>query len=249
LKRDGTAEDSSCAAFEAPPATMSAGAIEDEASQRPTLRVVVTGDAGAGKTALIRRYVNNYFPRKPSTTHATAGLDHAVKLIQLPGGGPKDATTALLHISEDDATESGGWGDVARSPATAAFGYHRAEKCQRASGALMVFDGAAATDDALRRVARRKSEFDADVTFRSGDGLPVVLVATKADVLESESDAAPDDDARRPATHNNGRRPPVTLDASAMDLFCVNNNFVASIAASHRRSTLGFFTASAQSQK
>ena len=35
-----------------------------ETHTRPTLRVVVTGDSQAGKTSLVRRYVNNYFPKK-----------------------------------------------------------------------------------------------------------------------------------------------------------------------------------------
>ena len=51
-------------------------------------------------------------------------------------------------------------------------------------------------------MSRRKAEFDSDVTFRSGDVLPVVLVATKTDELPA-------------------------LDKNALDLFCINNGFVA----------------------
>lgn len=54
----------------------------------------------------------------------------------------------------------------------------------------------------FRRVSRRKAEFDSDVTFRSGDVLPVVLVATKCDQTPN-------------------------IDKNAIDLFCVNNGFVA----------------------
>ena len=51
-------------------------------------------------------------------------------------------------------------------------------------------------------MSRRKAEFDSDVTFRSGEVLPVVLVATKSDKA-------------------------LVLDKNALDLFCVNNGFVA----------------------
>lgn len=65
---------------------------------------------------------------------------------------------------------------------------------------MYILDANSATLD--RRVSRRKAEFDSDVTFRSGDVLPVVLVATKSD------------------------KPPA-LDKNVLDLFCINNGFVA----------------------
>ena len=62
-----------------------------------------------------------------------------------------------------------------------------------------------------RRLSRRKAEFDSDVTFRSGDVLPVVLVATKSDATPS-------------------------LDKNALDLFCINNGFVAWFPTSAKKS-------------
>lgn len=52
-------------------------------SGRPTVSIVVTGDVGAGKTCLIRRYVNNYFPKgsqKSTSSKKRLGLEHSLKV-------------------------------------------------------------------------------------------------------------------------------------------------------------------------
>mmetsp|Transcript_36626 Transcript_36626/g.123994 ORF Transcript_36626/g.123994 Transcript_36626/m.123994 type:complete len:155 (-) Transcript_36626:342-806(-) len=98
--------------------------------------------------------------------------------------------SVVLQIADDEDTAQ--LGDNC--------GYHQSACCQKANGAIMCYDQS--NDEALRRVSRRKAEFDSDVTFRSGDVLPVVLVATKCDGTSA-------------------------IDKNALDLFCVNNGFVA----------------------
>jgi len=167
------------------------------AEGRPTIRVVVTGEGQSGKTSLIRRYVNNYFPKKPQSSHGL-GLDHAVKLINI-----RDTGAVVLQISEDEITSEIG--------PTPNLGYHRAKACQRAHGAIMIFDPFSDFNGALQRVAIRKAQFDAEFSHRNGDNLPVVLVANKSDIISSEKNN----------NHDN------KLDNAAMDLFTINNNFLA----------------------
>ena len=56
-------------------------------SGRPTVSIVVTGDVGSGKTCLIRRYVNNYFPKgsqKSTSSKKRLGLEHSLKVPPPP---------------------------------------------------------------------------------------------------------------------------------------------------------------------
>ena len=57
--------------------------MTDVSSKRPTVSIVVTGDVGSGKTCLVRRYVNNYFPKgnhKSKPSKKRLGLEHLLKV-------------------------------------------------------------------------------------------------------------------------------------------------------------------------
>ena len=50
----------------------------------PKYKIIVVGDSGTGKTALIHQYINNEF--KKDTTF-TAGYQNYPKFVNIPGGG------------------------------------------------------------------------------------------------------------------------------------------------------------------
>ncbi|KAJ1444989.1 hypothetical protein M885DRAFT_551272 [Pelagophyceae sp. CCMP2097] len=197
-------------------------------SERTRLLVVVTGDVASGKTALVRRYVNNYFP-KPTVKKEDAsmkktkrhlGLEYALKLVTVATNdeGLEACASVILQIADDDVTTNAARRSV--------FGYHVSHACQKAQGALMVFDPTCSEFQqdfpaALQRLAQRKADFDAHVTFRSGDALPVVLVASKADAFVSASMDAGDQGTCLPP-----------LDAGLLDAFCLEHGFVAWFATS-----------------
>ena len=72
------------------------------AQTQEVIKIIVVGDAGAGKTSIIKRYVNNFF----SEDHkATVGVDFAVKQVNVAG---KEVRLQLWDIAgqERGATTS-----------------------------------------------------------------------------------------------------------------------------------------------
>jgi len=121
-------------------------------------KVLVIGDIGTGKTALIKRYVHNFF-----TNHyrATIGVDFALKVVNWD-----DNTIIRLQLWDIAGQER--FGNMTRV-------YYK-----EASGALVVFDRTRkATFDA---VAKWKTDLDQKLRLADGGPIPAVLMANKCDL-------------------------------------------------------------------
>jgi len=133
----------------------------EEKREEALFKVLVVGDIGAGKTAIIRRAVDNIFSE---TYKSTIGVDFALKSIEI---SPK--VTAWLQLWDIAGQER--YGNLTRV-------YYR-----EAVAALVVFD--LARPDSFEATQKWKNDIDAKVTLPNGDPIPVVLVANKCDLVNS----------------------------------------------------------------
>jgi len=123
-----------------------------------TMKVLIVGDIGTGKTSIIKRFVHNIF-----SVHykSTIGVDFALKVIQWENN--KKIKLQLWDIAGQER-----FGNLTRV-------YYK-----DAVGAFLVFDVTrSATFDA---VLKWKSDLDAKVTLPDGRPIPVVLLANKVDL-------------------------------------------------------------------
>jgi len=123
-----------------------------------TMKVLIVGDIGTGKTSIIKRFVHNIF-----SIHykSTIGVDFALKVIQWENN--KKIKLQLWDIAGQER-----FGNLTRV-------YYK-----DAVGAFLVFDVTrSATFDA---VLKWKSDLDAKVTLPDGRPIPVVLLANKVDL-------------------------------------------------------------------
>lgn len=129
-------------------------AVESE-----VIKIVVVGDAGTGKTSIIKRYVSNFF----SEDHkATVGVDFAVKHVNVNG---KEVRLQLWDIAGQE-----------RFGSSASKVYYK-----EALGALLVYD--ISRPQTFDTVAKWKTEIDSMVRLPDGEGaIPVVLIGNKCDV-------------------------------------------------------------------
>ena len=58
--------------------------VQPASNSTPKYKVIVVGDSGTGKTALIHQYINNEFKRD---LHATTAFQNYPKFVNIPGGG------------------------------------------------------------------------------------------------------------------------------------------------------------------
>eukprot|EP01139_Manchomonas_bermudensis_P006182 Amastigsp_a176621_117.p1 type:complete len:208 gc:universal Amastigsp_a176621_117:635-12(-) len=121
-------------------------------------KVLVIGEAGVGKTALIRRYVDNVFSYK---YRYTIGVDFALKVVELDPN-----TTVRLQL----------W-DIAGQER---FGVMTRVYYKEAAACVIAFD---ITERRTFEAAKKwKQDLDSKVHLPNGDPVPCILVANKCDL-------------------------------------------------------------------
>jgi len=135
---------------------MPVGAEADETAC--LYKVLVVGEAGAGKTCIIRRYVHGIFQ---ISTKSTIGVDFALKMLAWQG--ERQITLQIWDIAGQER-----YGQMTRV-------YY-----QSAVGALVVFDLTKA--DSFEAVTKWKHDIDNKVFLSDGRPIPCVLLANKCDL-------------------------------------------------------------------
>jgi len=125
-------------------------------------KVLVIGDACAGKTSIIHRYVSKTFS---TGRNVTIGIDIATKRVRV-------GNDALQLVFWDIAGQER---FIGLAPT-----YYR-----NADAVLIVLDATTETRN-LDTTTRWKSEVDDKVFYRNGDPVPVLLFANKWDLIEGE---------------------------------------------------------------
>merc|ERR1711916_108951 len=121
-------------------------------------KVLVLGEAGVGKTALIRRYVENTFSFRYKYT---IGVDFALKVVELDS-----KTTVRLQL----------W-DIAGQER---FGVMTRVYYKESAACVIVFD--ITERRTFEAVAKWKQDLDAKVHLANGEPVPCILLANKCDV-------------------------------------------------------------------
>ncbi|KFD52456.1 hypothetical protein M513_06653 [Trichuris suis] len=125
-----------------------------------TLKILVIGDIGTGKTSIIRRYVHNLFS---SDYQATIGVDFALKILRWN-------SSTLLRLQFWDIAGQERFNSMTRV-------YYRG-----AAGALIVSDvGRAST---MEGAARWKEDLNAKCRTYGGSSVPAVLMVNKCDLIK-----------------------------------------------------------------
>jgi len=125
-------------------------------------KILVVGDLGCGKTAIIQRYVNNQFSTK---YRATIGVDFALKVINM------DATTNVRLQLWDIAGQE-------------RFGHMTRVYYKEAVGAVVVYD--MTRQNTFEAVKKWKQDLDENLSTERP--LPVILLANKCDLAETKPD-------------------------------------------------------------
>ena len=132
-------------------------------------KVILVGEEGTGKTAIINRYVRDVF----KDFRATIGVDFALKVLEL------DANT-IVRLQLWDIAGQERYGKMLRV-------YYKS-----AVGGFVVFD--VTRPASFERVKSWKRDIDEKVRLADGSHIPVVLLANKCDLKDSiEVDISPDE--------------------------------------------------------
>eukprot|EP00002_Diphylleia_rotans_P014126 TRINITY_DN2748_c0_g1_i1.p1 TRINITY_DN2748_c0_g1~~TRINITY_DN2748_c0_g1_i1.p1 ORF type:complete len:220 (+),score=50.62 TRINITY_DN2748_c0_g1_i1:56-715(+) len=128
-------------------------------------KILVLGDAGSGKTSLIKQYVFNSF--EENSTVPTIGVDFLAKQI------PWDEKTRVsLQIWDIPGSQKS-------SVITSTF-------YNFAMGALLVYD--ATIHEGLKSVLAWRDDVNSRICLPNGDFIPYVLLANKCDLEEAKVD-------------------------------------------------------------
>jgi len=133
----------------------------DDEPHELLFKVLVVGDMGTGKTAIIRRYVNHTYSEGYK---ATIGVDFALKEINWD-------TKTLIRLQLWDIAGQERYGNMTRV-------YYK-----EAIGAFIVFD--ITNSGTFEAVKKWKDDMDAKVTLQEDKPIPVVLLANKCDLVKA----------------------------------------------------------------
>ncbi|KAA0154382.1 hypothetical protein FNF27_05858 [Cafeteria roenbergensis] len=123
------------------------------AEPKVSLRILMLGDSGVGKSSIMKRFIDNKF--SPSMT-STIGIDYATKVID-SGGSPVKLTV---------------WDTAGQERfRSMAAGYYKGS-----DGVVMVYD------ITVRESLENVRQWMRDLRGRVGDGVAVLLVGNKADL-------------------------------------------------------------------
>ncbi|CAF1150226.1 unnamed protein product [Adineta ricciae] len=125
-------------------------------------KVLVIGELATGKTAVVKRYMHNFFS---DHYRSTIGVDFALKVIPY-----NDDTTIRLQLWDIAGQER--FGNMTRV-------YYK-----DAVGCLIVFD--ITRESTFDAVMRWKSDLDSKVQLPNGDRIPCVLLANKCDLVKDD---------------------------------------------------------------
>ncbi|CAF1673557.1 unnamed protein product [Adineta ricciae] len=137
----------------APPAT-------GEQKREYLFKVLVIGELATGKTALVKRYVHNFFSEH---YRATIGVDFALKIVKYD-----DDTVIRLQLWDIAGQER--FGNMTRV-------YYK-----EAVGCFIVFD--VTRGSTFEAVTKWKADLDNKVQLPDGNPVPCVLLANKCDLVK-----------------------------------------------------------------
>eukprot|EP00038_Savillea_parva_P014821 m.12180 g.12180 ORF g.12180 m.12180 type:complete len:358 (+) comp2917_c0_seq1:263-1336(+) len=128
-------------------------------------KVLVVGNAGVGKTSLIKRYCHNVFSEQ---YQSTIGVDFALKVLKV-GSASEEGEEEVVRLQLWDIAGQEQFGAMTRV-------YYKG-----AVGAFVVFDLSDGSDNG-ESVRGWKKDIDDKVRMPNGDYIPVVLLANKCDL-------------------------------------------------------------------
>ena len=135
--------------------------VESEVS----LKVMVLGDAGTGKTSLIKRYVHNFFTDHHKTT---VGVDYHLAQLFI---GAQNVRLQMWDIAGQER-----------------YGHMSRVYYKNSVGAILVYD--VSRPITFESVSRWKEEIDNRVLLPDGSPIPVLLLGNKCDLEDAEIDKA-----------------------------------------------------------
>ena len=131
-------------------------------------KLLVVGDAGVGKTSIIRQACEGYFSQ---SYKATIGVDFSLKVV--PVGKKRRVKLQMWDIAGQER-----------------FGSMTRVYFKGSSAAYVVFD--VSRPNSLESVVAWKADIDAKVALPDGSTIPVILLANKTDLSQCKSDEALD---------------------------------------------------------
>ncbi|UJR24845.1 hypothetical protein I4U23_006214 [Adineta vaga] len=130
--------------------------------QEHLFKVLVIGELATGKTAVVKRYMHNFFSEH---YRSTIGVDFALKLVRYD-----DDTVIRLQLWDIAGQER--FGNMTRV-------YYK-----DAVGCLVVFD--ITRESTFDAAAKWKTDLDNKVQLPNGDRIPCVLLANKCDLVKDD---------------------------------------------------------------